>query len=83
MTKTIIVGESEHKEQKPIEYKMHMSHNFELKSGAGYDPSQSKYIELICKRYNGHSDLMFAYNDPNKRSDGLLYVGHWNDGVVK
>jgi len=25
---------------------------------------------------------MFAYNDPNERSFGVLYIGHFNDGVV-
>ena len=83
MTKTIVLGESELKNLKPIEFKAHMNHNFEVKRGDNYDPSRSKYLELICKSYNGNSDLMFAYNDPNKRSEGLLYVGYWNDGVVK
>jgi len=27
-------------------------------------------------------DLMFAYNDPNERSFGDLYIGRFNDGVV-
>jgi hypothetical protein len=25
---------------------------------------------------------MFAYNDPNGRSFGVLYIGHFNNGVV-
>jgi hypothetical protein len=27
-------------------------------------------------------DLMFAYDDPDKRKDGVLYIGYWNDGIV-
>ena len=37
-------------------------------------------IELICKNYVDDYDLMFAYN--NKRSDGIAYLGHFNDGIV-
>ena len=83
MTKTIILGESELKNLKPIEFKAHMRHNFELNNDTDYRPSKAKYIELICKRYNGNYDLMFAYQDPNKRNEGLLCVGYWNDGVVE
>jgi hypothetical protein len=25
---------------------------------------------------------MFAYNDPNYRSCGELYIGYFNDGVI-
>jgi hypothetical protein len=25
---------------------------------------------------------MFAYDGPNDRSFGVLYIGHFNDGVV-
>ena len=42
-----------------------------------------KYIELICKKYNGSMDLMFAYDDPSNRSNGTLFIGHWNSGTVK
>jgi hypothetical protein len=84
MTKTIVLGASYQTIQKPIEFLMHMNHNFEFKNDVnGYDPSQAKYIELICKRYNGNLDLMFTYSDPSKRGEGLLYIGYWNDGVVK
>jgi hypothetical protein len=26
--------------------------------------------------------LMFAYDDPNKRENGMLYIGKFNDGVI-
>jgi hypothetical protein len=37
-------------------------------------------IELICKDYGDGCDLMFAYD--NNRSDGIAYLGHFNDGIV-
>jgi hypothetical protein len=49
----------------------------------GCDPSEFKYIELVCKNYNRGYDLMFAYDNPDDRSGGCLYVGHFNDGVVE
>ena len=42
-------------------------------------PKDWMNIELI---QNGPKhDIMFAYN--KDRSDGLIYLGHWNDGVVE
>jgi len=46
-------------------------------------PKSYKYIELICRNYLPNQDLMFAYNDPDDRSGGHLYVGNWNDGVIE
>lgn len=48
-------------------------------------PSDYAYIELVCKNYQPGegNDMMFAYNDPEKRGDGMLYIGSWNDGVVE
>lgn len=82
MTKTIIIGASYQNDNKPIEF------NYLLDCSLGYSafvspPSKFNYIELICKNYNGGGDLMFAYNDPSKRNEGTLFIGYWNDGVVK
>lgn len=38
-------------------------------------------IELICKNYFQDYDLIFCYD--KERSDGIIYIGHWNDGVVE
>jgi len=46
-------------------------------------PSTFKYIELICQGYMAKFDLMFAYNDPDNRGNGLLVVGKFNDGIVR
>lgn len=45
-------------------------------------PHQYQYIELICKNYSMGLDLMFAYTDPLNRSDGVMYAGKFNDGIV-
>ena len=45
-------------------------------------PSEYKFIELITLNYSTDIDLMFAYNDIRERFKGILYLGHWNDGVV-
>jgi hypothetical protein len=81
MTNVIIIGEQpEKKELKPIQFVKYM--NFELKINS--DPSEPKLwknIELICRNYSSQPfDLMFAYDD--NRIGGVLYLGHFNDGVV-
>ena len=48
-------------------------------------PKDYSYIELICKDYaeSGNSmDLMFAYNNADDRSAGVLYIGYWNEGTI-
>lgn len=46
-------------------------------------PHSYNFIELICRDYTADSDLMFAYNDPNDRSAGRLFIGKFNDGVAE
>lgn len=49
--------------------------------------NSTRYIELIARGYTiNHSkpmDLFFIYDDPNERRCGIMYLGYWNDGVVK
>lgn len=48
-------------------------------------PKDYNYVELICKDYceTGNSmDLMFAYNNADERSSGVLYIGYWNEGTI-
>ncbi len=81
-TQVIVIGKSEKKKAKTaIEFLSFLDTRLEIDNGA-YSPSHYKYIELICKDYALGFDLMFAYNDPNYRSCGVLYIGHFNDGVV-
>ena len=80
MTKVIILAEQpENKELKPIEFVKHLDSNLEFSSGCS-SPKVWENIELICKNYANKFDLMFAYDED--RILGILYLGHFNDGVV-
>jgi hypothetical protein len=84
MTKTIVVGSTEiATEKKPIKFFSSLRGSLEFNHDVGHKPSDFNYVELIAPNYTSEGrDLMFAYDDPNDRSRGLLYVGYWNDGVV-
>jgi hypothetical protein len=79
---TIIGKQQSEKTKTAIEFQSFLNTNLNI-DGSAYSPSHYKYIELICKDYALGFDLMFAYNDPNERSFGVLYIGHFNDGVVE
>jgi hypothetical protein len=80
MTKVIILGEQpEKKELKPIQFKLKLDSNHGFTSNFG-SPKQWENIELICKNYSTQYDLMFAYDE--YRQHGILYLGHFNDGIV-
>jgi hypothetical protein len=86
--KIIIVGEKRESEpKKPIEFIMNLLSNGTLEGGFVDKPTDYNYIELIARNYgdlNGNSfDLIFCYDNPNGRRDGILYLGHWNDGVAE
>lgn len=80
-TKCIVLGQENEpvKELKKIEFVLMLDDTHTttraLDCGKSYD-----FIELICKGYNEY-DLMFAYSTGG-RNEGILYLGHWNDGVV-
>jgi hypothetical protein len=81
-TQVIVIGKTEKKKTKTaIEFQSFLDTTLQIDFGA-YSPSRYKYIELICKDYSLGFDLMFAYDDPNDRSCGVLYIGRFNDGVV-
>jgi hypothetical protein len=81
-TQVIVIGKPEKgKAKAAIEFQSFLNTNLNIDNGA-HSPSSYKYIELICKDYAHGFDLMFAYNDPNGRSFGVLYIGHFNNGVV-
>ncbi len=83
MTKTIVIGASFQDDNKPIEFCHYPDTSLEQSSAFVSPPSKFNYIELICKKYKGGMDLMFAYDDYFNRSDGTLFIGYWNSGVVK
>lgn len=86
MTKVIIQGKqlNEKKELKPIEF-VHEIIERKIKIGiynASARPSEWKNIELISKGIDDNFyDIMYCYN--NDKSTGILYFGHFNDGVVE
>lgn len=86
MTKLIEIGKSQNNQTKvPIVFDHYLANlDFGGKQFAKTKetPSDYKYIELICRNYIADVDLMFAYMDESQRSDGYLYVGRWNDGVI-
>ena len=85
MTKTIVIGACYQDDNKPIVFNDYLDASLGVSPAFNiHPPSKFNYIELICKNYNnGGRDLMFAYNDPSNRSDGILYIGFWNNGTVR
>lgn len=79
MTKCIVIGEKKETEKlKPIEL-IYLLNNYGLFAKSITDASNYKNLELITKgRYK--YDIIFAYDDD--RNSGILYLGHWNDGIV-
>lgn len=85
-TKCIVIGQNEtiKKELKKIEFTkalcLNINLNNSLISNAECSPCHFDNVELIQKRLNGIC-VMLAYND-NNREGGMIYLGHWNDGIV-
>ncbi len=89
-TKTIVIGDPISKTQKiPIEFCFYLENTFDspplyLKaSKEEFSPRDFKFIELICLNYSNNVDLMFAYDIPTNRRNGVLFIGKWNDGVAE
>ena len=91
MTTTIVLDKSFKKKSEPkkIQFFRYLNENSNALEPAEEhnSPKTFKYIELIAKK--GHimygdviCDIMFAYDDPSDRSNGIIVVGQWNDGVV-
>ena len=81
MTKCIVLGEQPTEvKKKPIEFIKALNAKLQI-APALTVPSEVNFIELICINYAEDADLMFGYN--KIRSDGVLYLGKWNDGVAE
>jgi hypothetical protein len=87
MTQTIVLGEQKDKAfKKPIEFLTHiniLTCDDVSAQPVDNEPCDWNYIELICKDYRPNLDLMFAYDNASDRSEGVVIIGRWNDGVVK
>lgn len=82
MTKCIVIGEQPtHRKKKPIEFVKGLFIAPIRIDECVVAPKGYKNIELIATKCYEGLDVMFAYD--NTRSDGLIYIGHWNDGVAE
>lgn len=80
---TIIDGEPKEEKKKPIEFVKCIQPNVGGISIEEADnaPCEWGYIELISKGDDLPYDTMFAHD--GDMSNGVLYLGHFNDGVVE
>lgn len=91
MTKCIVLGKdnSVQPAKKPIQFVkqlLNSSVNTDdaFRIGMNYvEPGEFDYVELVCPRRTNieEYDIMFAY-DEDRREEGVLFLGFWNDGVV-
>ena len=82
MTNTIIIGNSVPPAENFIQFTHVLVEDLTLIPATNAKPSSYKYIELVCLNYGQGKDMMFAYDSPNRRSHGVLHLGHWNSGVA-
>ncbi len=88
MTKVTILGQEEvKKEKKKIEFVRCLMDTCDSFNNGGNDgilgkPKDFENIELICRaKEDNHSlDIMFCFDE--KRENGVIYFGHFNDGEV-
>lgn len=67
-------------DKKCIEFVKELLNGFEFYKAVG-KPKGWDNVVLLSSDYEKF-DLIWAY-DNNNNNDGLLYLGHWNDGVVE
>jgi hypothetical protein len=89
MTKTIVLGEQPPKktELKPIKFCRTLVEDGTVERTPGDASKSYKFLELVSREYGTDNDgepfdLIFAYQNPQERGLGILYLGQWNDGVV-
>lgn len=90
MTKIIVLGEQPPKkiELKPIKFCRTLMKDGSFERTFCDEPKNYKFVELVSREYGTNNDsesfdLIFAYDNPKERASGVLYIGQWNDGVVK
>ena len=90
MTKTIVLGQNEKKDNKnkPIGIESYLNCDLEFECSV-HTVADYEYATLICKNYgtvHEHEDLILLHNTENPSDDSdntLLCSGRWNDGVVQ
>ena len=84
MTKVIVLNEIQEvkQESKEIDFVFELNSNKEFGEIDDDTPSHWDKVMLLEKNYrNDGLDLIWAY--PFGRKGGCLYLGNWNDGVVR
>ena len=91
MTKCIIIGDTTSPTRKPTPIQFIKHAIGDVATGGEWvtpisKPTDWKNIELISginnkNRYKPCYDVMFAYDDD--RSNGVVILGFWNDGVAE
>ena len=74
-------NEGKEKRLKPIEFVKQSVRDRWSNFENGISPKDWNNIELVAKSYCDNLDLMIAFDDI--RGEGVLYLGHFNDGVVE
>jgi hypothetical protein len=74
-------NEGEEKRLKPIEFVKESVRDEWSKFENDLSPKDWDNIELVAQSYCDNLDLMIAFDDI--RGEGVLYLGHFNDGVVE
>lgn len=80
MTKVTIIGQVIKAEidLEPIEFTGALTSSRSISQSVAEKPRKYQFIEFICNY--GDFDVMFAHD--GKRDQGVLYLGHFNDGIV-
>jgi len=80
-TNCIVIGElSKTIEKKSIVLKLALSLKLVF-NGTNLKVEDFKNAELICKDESSYKlDIIFCYDD--NRFEGILFLGHWNDGII-
>ena len=85
----IVIGEANKPQpvKKPIEVKYLLANDRSFVRHSNLKGEGFQYIELICRRYIRNDiecpDLIFCYSDPERRHEGVMFLGKWNDGVLE
>lgn len=89
--KIIVIGQTKKSRpvKKPIRVKYLLTIERKFIPHSSIAKEGYNYIELVCRNYirredeYGPLDLIFCYDHPNKRGEGCLFLGNWNDGVIE
>ena len=82
MTKVLLFGQeaTESKHLKPIEFLKSLDGEFKFYKTSA-NPSHYNYVMLFESNYGGSGvDLILAWDDIGNK---IIFLGHWNDGVVQ